>query len=101
MTSISLRLMCRTGFRKPLAIFNLGAIKIKKQQPHFLLIVNMVSPDSSVDALGLSNYAYLQVVDALKRLPGSGDVSIFGEKRYSMRVWLNPDRLAELGVTAA
>ncbi len=83
------------------AIVTQGGITIKKQQPNFTLIVNMVSPDGSVGALGLSNYAYLQVVDPLKRLLGTSDVVIFGEKRYSMRVWLHPDRLAELGVTAA
>jgi HAE1 family hydrophobic/amphiphilic exporter-1 len=83
------------------AIVNQGGITIQKKQPSFTLIVNMVSPDGSVDALGLSNYAYLQVVDPLKRLQGAADVSIFGEKRYAMRVWLNPDRLAQLGVTAA
>ncbi len=83
------------------AIVTLGGITIQKKQPNILLLVNLVSPDGSVDALGLSNYAYLQLVDPLKRLPGTSDVSIFGEKRYSMRIWLNPDRLAELGVTAA
>lgn len=83
------------------AIVNQGGITIKKEQPNFTLIVNLTSPDGSVDALGLSNYAYLQLVDPLKRLPGSSDVAIFGEKRYAMRVWLKPDRLAALGVTAA
>ena len=83
------------------AIVTQGGITIKKQQPNFTLIVNLVSPDGSVDELGLSNFAYLQLVDPLKRLKGSSDVAIFGEKRYSMRVWLNPDRLAQLGVTAA
>ncbi len=62
--------------------------------------MNLLSPDGSVDALGLSNYAYLQLVDPIKRLQGASDVTIFGEKRYAMRVWLNPERLAQLGVTA-
>jgi hydrophobe/amphiphile efflux-1 (HAE1) family protein len=88
-----------TGQIPPIVIQ--GGITIQKKQPSFTLIVNLVSPDGSVDALGLSNYAYLQLVDPIKRLPGASDVTIFGEKRYSMRVWLNPDRLAELGVTAA
>ena len=73
---------------------------IKKQNPNFVLIVNLTSPDSSVDPVALSNYAYLQIVDPLKRLPGVGDVQIFGERRYSMRVWLDPDKLANLGITA-
>ncbi len=83
------------------AIVNQGGITIQKKQPNFTLMVNLVSPDGSVDPVTLSNYAYLQLVDPIKRLPGASDVTIFGEKRYSMRVWLDPDRLAQLGVTAA
>ena len=83
------------------AIVNQGGVIIQKKQPSFTLMVNLVSPDGSVDALGLSNYAYLQLVDPIKRLEGASDVTIFGEKRYAMRVWLNPDRLAQLKVTAA
>ncbi len=83
------------------AIVNQGGITIQKKQPNFTLLVNLVSPDGSVDPVTLSNYAYLQLVDPIKRLPGASDVAIFGEKRYSMRIWLNPDRLAQLGVTAA
>jgi HAE1 family hydrophobic/amphiphilic exporter-1 len=82
------------------AIVNQGGVTIKKQNPNFVLIVNLTSPDKSVDPVALSNYAYLQIVDPLKRLPGVGDVRIFGERRYSMRVWLDPDKLANLGITA-
>ncbi len=82
------------------AIVNQAGVTIKKQNPNFVLIVNLTSPDKSVDPVALSNYAYLQIVDPLKRLPGVGDVQIFGERRYSMRVWLDPDRLAKLGLTA-
>ena len=82
------------------AIVNQGGVTIKKQNPNFVLIVNLTSPDGSVDPVALSNYAYLQLVDPLKRLPGVGDVQIFGERRYSMRVWLDPDKLANLGITA-
>ncbi len=82
------------------AIVNQAGVTIKKQNPNFVLIVNLTSPDGSVDPVALSNYAYLQIVDPLKRLPGVGDVQIFGERRYSMRVWLDPDRLANLGITA-
>jgi len=83
------------------AVVNQGGITIQKKQPNFTLLVNLISPDKSVDAIALSNYAYLQLVDPIKRLPGTGDVTIYGEKRYSMRVWLDPNRLAQLGVTAA
>src|ERR1700744_3557154 len=82
------------------AIVNQGGVTIKKQNPNFVLIVNLTSPDRSVDSVALSNYAYLQIVDPLKRLPGVGDVQIFGERRYSMRIWLDPDKLAALGITA-
>src|SRR6201997_4632988 len=82
------------------AIVNQGGVIISKQNPNFLMIVNLFSPDNSIDLETLSNYAYLQIVDPLKRLPGVSDVSIFGERRYSMRVWLDPDKLAKLGVTA-
>jgi hydrophobe/amphiphile efflux-1 (HAE1) family protein len=81
-------------------IVNQGGVTIKKQNPNFVLIVNLTSPDHSVDPIQLSNYAYLQVADPLKRLPGVGDVQIFGERRYSMRLWLDPDKLANLGITA-
>jgi hydrophobe/amphiphile efflux-1 (HAE1) family protein len=82
------------------AIVNQGGITIQKQNPNFVLIVNLFSPDNSIDLVTLSNYAYVQLVDPLKRLPGVSDVSIFGERRYSMRIWLDPDKLATLGVTA-
>src|SRR5579862_1637292 len=82
------------------AIVNQGGVTIKKQNPNFVLIVNLISPDRSVDSVALSNYAYLQIVDPLKRLPGVGDLQIYGERRYSMRIWLDPDKLANLGVTA-
>jgi hydrophobe/amphiphile efflux-1 (HAE1) family protein len=81
-------------------IVNQAGVIIKKQNPNFVLIVNLVSPDRSVDPVALSNYAYLQIVDPLKRVPGVGDVQIFGERRYSMRIWLDPDKLAKLGITA-
>src|ERR1700756_13633 len=81
-------------------IVNQAGVTIKKQNPNFVLIVNLTSPDGSVDPVVLSNYAYLQIVDPLKRLPGVGDVQIFGERRYSMRVWLDPDKLSNLGITA-
>ena len=81
-------------------IVNQGGITIAKQNPNLVLIVSLLSPDKSLDLVTLSNYAYAQLVDPLKRLPGVSDVSIFGERRYSMRVWLDPDKLAQLGVTA-
>src|ERR1700676_802295 len=82
------------------AIVNQAGIIITKKNPNIMLGINIWSPDGSVDLVTLSNYAYLQLVDPMKPPPGVGDVSIFGERRYSMRVWLDPDKLATLGVTA-
>lgn len=82
------------------AIVNQAGITVSKKNPSILLGVSLYSPDGTVDLVDISNYAYLQVVDPLKRLPGVGDVTIFGERRYSMRIWLDPDKLAELGITA-
>ena len=82
------------------AIVTQGGVTIQKKNPNFTLAVNLTSPDGSVDLTTLSNFAYLQLADPLKRLAGVGDVVIFGERRYSMRVWLDPDLLANLGVTA-
>jgi hydrophobe/amphiphile efflux-1 (HAE1) family protein len=81
-------------------IVNQAGITILKQNPNFVLAVNLYSPDGSIDPVTLSNYAYLQLVDSLKRLPGVSDVTIFGERRYSMRIWLDPNKLAALGMTA-
>ena len=81
-------------------IVNQAGITVSKKSPSILLGVSLYSPDGFVDLTDISNYAYLQLVDPLKRLPGVGDVTIFGERRYSMRIWLDPDKLAELGITA-
>jgi len=82
------------------AIVNRAGMTIWKQNPSFALIVNLTSPDGSVDPVALSNHTNLQIADPLKRLAGVGDVTFLGERRYSMRVWLNPDKLAKLGITA-
>ncbi len=68
-------------------------VAVKKQSPSMMLIVNLVSPDNRFDALYLGNYAILQLKDALARVDGVGDISIFGYE-YSMRVWLDPEKLA-------
>lgn len=81
-------------------IVNQGGVTVQKQNNNFTLAVNVYSPDDSVDLITLSNFAYLQMADSLKRVPGVGEVQIFGERRYSMRIWLDPDRLAQMGITA-
>ncbi|MBI1779404.1 MAG: efflux RND transporter permease subunit [Proteobacteria bacterium] len=82
------------------AIVNQAGVTVQKANANFVVIINIISPDGSIDPVTLSNYTYLQLADPLKRVPGVGDVQIFGERRYSMRVWLDPDKLATLGVTA-
>ncbi len=78
-----------------------NGVIVQKSSTEILLVASLVSPDKSRDALFLSNYASLNIVDELKRTPGVGSVTIFGAQDYSMRVWLKPDRMAQLGVTTA
>ena len=75
-------------------------VSVTKQSPDLVEIVALVSPDGSRDELYLSNYATLQIVDVLARVPGVGQVTVFNGRDYGMRLWLNPDRLASLGLTA-
>ncbi len=75
-------------------------LSITKQSPDLVEIVALTSPDGSRDELYLANYATLQVVDVLARVPGVGQVTVFNGRDYGMRLWLNPDRLASLGLTA-
>ncbi len=76
-------------------------VTTKKKSPSILLCVNLISPDKSRDKLYLSNYATIQVKDDLARLRGVGDVTFLGARDYSMRVWLDPERLAALSMTAS
>ena len=76
-------------------------VTVKKKSPMILLCVNLLSPDGRYDQLYLSNYATIQVKDALARLPGVGDVSFLGARDYSMRVWLDPNQLAARSMTAS
>jgi multidrug efflux pump subunit AcrB len=69
-------------------------ISVKKKSPNVLMIVNLFSPDESRSNLELSNYATIQIRDELSRLPGVGDVTYLGQRDYSMRVWLDPQKLA-------
>ena len=77
-----------------------NGVVTRKNSPDILMVVFMLSPDDSHDQLYISNYALLQVRDQLLRLDGIGDIQIFGARDYSMRLWLDPDRIATLGMTA-
>lgn len=76
-------------------------VSVKKKSPAILLVVNLISPGGSRDQLYLSNYATISLRDEMARIQGVGDVSLLGQKDYSMRVWLDPDRIAALGMTAS
>jgi multidrug efflux pump len=77
-----------------------AGIVVKKASPDITLAVALYSPDGSRDPLYLSNYATLQIKDELARLPGVGDIFVFGARDYSMRLWLNPEQLASRDLTA-
>src|SRR3954471_12744414 len=78
-----------------------NGVVTKKDSPDILMVVFMLSPDDSLDQLYISNYALLQVRDELLRLDGIGDITIFGARDYSMRLWLDPDKISNLGMTAS
>src|SRR5499433_98736 len=75
-------------------------VAVKKKSPSVLMIVNLYSPDQSRDNLYLSNYATIQLKDELARLNGVGDITYLGQRDYSMRLWLDPQRMIARGLTA-
>jgi multidrug efflux pump len=79
----------------------LQGVNTKKSSPDILLVVNLISPDGRYNNLYLSNFATIQLKDELARLKGVGDVLIFGERDYSIRLWLDPDKLATRSLTCA
>ncbi len=76
-------------------------VVVERGSSSFLQVIAFHSPDGSRDDLFTSNYVTLNVLDQLKRLPGTTNVQIFGAKDYAMRIWLKPDRLAQLKLTPA
>lgn len=74
-----------------------SGVSVMKQSSSMMMMINLISPDQQYDALYLGNYAILQLKDTLARVNGVGAISIFGYE-YSMRVWLNPEKLAALGL---
>ena len=86
--------------RLPQEIKNTG-VTITKANPNFVFAAGFYSPDNSLSNQYISNYLDVYVKDALKRIPGVGDVIIFGERKYAMRIWLDPTKLAARQLTAA
>src|SRR5579871_338451 len=72
-----------------------------KQSPDLTMVVHLFSPNNQYDEVYIRNYATLQVKDALARIPGAGDVEVFGAGDYAMRIWLNPDKVAAQNLTAS
>ncbi len=75
-------------------------VSVKKRSPSILLVINLISPDESRDQLYLSNFSTIRLRDELARITGVGDVAFLGQRDYSMRVWLDPDHMASLGLSS-
>jgi len=84
----------------PEEVRNLG-VTTTKQSPDLTMVVHLFSPDGRYDNVYIRNYAALQVKDVLARIPGAGDVELFGSGDYAMRIWLNPDAIAARNLTAS
>ncbi|SFW33098.1 multidrug efflux pump [Pseudomonas sp. NFACC19-2] len=89
----------RTMPTLPTEVQRLG-VTVDKASPDLTMVVHLTSPDQRYDMLYLSNYAALNVKDELARLDGVGDVQLFGMGNYSLRVWLDPNKVASRGLTA-
>jgi multidrug efflux pump subunit AcrB len=76
-------------------------LTVAKSSANFMVVVAVYSPDDRYDALFISNYVSQNMLDAVKRVPGTTNVQIFGAKDYAMRIWLRPDRMAQMGITVA
>lgn len=85
--------------RLPVDVRNIG-VTVSKATPDLMMVVHLLSPDKSRDTLFISNYANVNVVDVLSRIDGIGSITVFGGRDYSMRIWLDPDRLQAVGLTA-
>ena len=86
--------------RLPSDVRNIG-VTVSKASPDLMMVVHLYSPDKSRNSLFISNYATLEITDPLTRVDGVGSITVFGSRDYSMRVWLDPDRLQSLGLTAS
>src|SRR5476649_1046412 len=85
--------------RLPADVRNIG-VTVSKSSPDLMMVVHLISPDKSRDQLYISNYATLEIKDAVTRVDGVGSIVVFGSRDYSMRIWLDPDRLQSLNMTA-
>ncbi|MGB9604102.1 MAG: efflux RND transporter permease subunit, partial [Limisphaerales bacterium] len=86
--------------RLPEEVRRLG-VDVRKRSPSMTIAVAIYSPDKSLDEVFISNYAYLQIKDVFARLPGVGDVFVYGARDYSMRIWIDPEKAASRNLTAS
>ena len=86
--------------RLPEEVRNIGVV-VKKRSPDMLVSINLFSPDGSRDKLYLTNYAISQMNDRLARIQGVGDLEVLGPREYSMRIWINPDKLSKYNMSPA
>ncbi|MHC8366968.1 efflux RND transporter permease subunit [Pseudomonas sp. ZT5P21] len=84
----------------PSAVQSQG-IQVQKKSSAFMMVLAVYSAGDRYDSTYVANYANLYILDAIKRIPGANQASIFGTPDYAMRIWLKPDRMAQLGITAA
>ncbi len=84
--------------RLPADVRNIGVV-VAKSSPDLMMVVHLYSPDKSRDTLFISNFANLEIKDALTRVDGVGQLTVFGSRDYSMRIWLDPERLQSLNLT--
>jgi len=82
----------------PQEVRNLG-VTVQKQSPDLMMVVHLLSPKGTYDQAYISNYAFLQIRDPLSRLEGVGNVNVFGAREYSMRIWLNPNKMYARSLT--
>ncbi|MEX3947356.1 efflux RND transporter permease subunit [Paraburkholderia sp. EG287B] len=75
-------------------------VQVQKKSNAFMMVIAIYSPDERFDPTYIANYANVYVLDTIKRIPGANQSSIFGTPDYAMRIWLKPDRMAQLGITA-
>ncbi len=86
--------------RLPPDVRNLG-VTVRKSSPDLMMVVHMLSPDNTYDQNYLSNYIYLNIRDELLRLDGVGDITVFGGSEYSLRIWVDPDKMAAYGLSTS
>src|SRR5438477_4113166 len=82
----------------PAEVNNFG-VTVQKTLTAPLMLLTLNSPNNTLDAQFLANYAYINLNDQLTRVPGIGSVQVFGSGQYAMRLWVKPDQLAKLGIT--